>query len=160
MSVYAEELRIAMRRWATGVTVVSVNYQGERHGMTVSSFTSISLNPSLILVSLEQGTKTHRLVEQAGYFGVTILADGQESISRRFAGVNSEGEDRFAGIDTFTLVSGAPLIQGGLSFLDCRVVSTLTAGTHTIFIGEVLVVQQGQVGQPLIYYQQGYHTLC
>ena len=74
MPVPSDELRVAMRAWATGVTVVAAQYENILHGMTVSSFTSASLKPPLVLVSLEIGTRTHQFVEKAGTFGITILA--------------------------------------------------------------------------------------
>ena len=156
-----EALRLVMRTWATGVTVVSTELEGVRHGMTVSSFTSVSLDPPLVLVSLERGTQTHRLLEQSGHFAVTVLGEGQQSISDRFAGRQTDGEERFAGLETFTMVSGAPLICGGLSYFDCRVISTYPAGTHTVFMGEVLAVQGGdESAAPLLYHDRDYHQLC
>lgn len=148
-----------MRHWSTGVTIVSALHDGHRHGMTVSAFTSVSLDPPLVLVSLEQVTKTHKLVQEAGYFGVTILDQNQREISDRFAGRLTEPTDRFEGLETFTLVSGAPLLRHGLAWMDCRVVVTYQAGDHTVFIGEVLSVQSGEAGQPLIYYNRDYHHL-
>ena len=156
-----EALRMVMRTWATGVTVVAAELDSVRHGMTVSSFTSVSLDPPLVLVSLERGAQTHHLTEQSGYFAVTVLGEGQQAISDRFAGRQTDGEERFAGLDTFTLVSGAPMISGGLSYFDCRVVSTYPSGTHTVFIGEVLAVQGGdESAAPLLYHDRDYHQLC
>ena len=148
-----------MRQWSTGVTIVSALYDGHQHGMTVSAFTSVSLDPPLVLVSLEQVTKTHKLVQEAGYFGVTILDQNQQEISDRFAGRLTELTDRFEGLETFTLVSGAPLLRRGLAWMDCRVVVTYQAGDHTVFIGEVLAVKSGEAGRPLIYYNRDYHHL-
>ena len=159
MPANPEELRQAMRLWTTGVTIVSAEHNNRRHGMTVSSFTSLSLDPPLVLVSLEQVTKTHRLVQQAGYFGVTILDESQKQISDRFAGRITEYSDRFIGLETFTLVSGAPLLAGGLAWLDCRVVVTYQAGNHNVFIGEVLAVKSKADGQPLLYFDRDYRHL-
>lgn len=150
-----------MRNWATGVTVVATELNGARHGMTVSSFTSVSLDPPLVLVSLERGTQTHRLLEQTGNFSVTVLGEGQQAISDRFAGRMADDGGRFAGLETFTLVTGAPFIRGGLAYLDCRVVMTYLAGTHTVFIGEVMAVQGGdETAAPLLYHDRDYHQLC
>jgi len=160
MPVSPDELRNAMRQWASGVTVVAAQYQGARHGMTVSSFTSVSLDPPLVLISLERGSRTHSLLEQSGYFGVTLLCSDQIEISQRFAGGVPDGQDRFAGLQTFTLASGAPLLSDGLSFFDCKVVSTYQAGTHTVFIGEVLAVQEASSGRPLLHYNRAYMELC
>lgn len=159
MLVNSEELRNVMRNWATGVTVVSAEYEGVRHGMTVSSFTSLSLSPPLVLVSLEKGTQTHRLVQAAGHFGVTILGQEQAGISDIFAGRKSDSEDRFAGLETFTLVSGAPILRGGLGGFDCKISSMFDAGTQTVFIGEVLAVQNGGQASPLIYFDRSYRKL-
>jgi flavin reductase (DIM6/NTAB) family NADH-FMN oxidoreductase RutF len=163
MPVNPEDLRSALRHWATGVTVVTSAQGSLQHGMTVNSFTSVSLTPPLILVSLEQSTRTHALVKSAGYFGVTILSASQRSISERFAGRDTEHLDRFEGLDTRVLLSGAPFIMGGAAFLDCQVVATYDAGTHTLFIAEVTALEvPAQVGgssQPLVYYNRDYRGL-
>src|SRR3990172_6959975 len=116
-----EQLRQAMRAWTSGVTIVTASHAGEQHGMTVSSFTSIALEPPLIIISLQTDSRTHNLIAQANTFAVTILADGQQDISDRFAGRLTDVADRLAGIETETLVTGAPFIKGGLAYLDCRV---------------------------------------
>ena len=159
MVANAEDLRVAMRNWATGVCVVAVARDGVRHGMTVNTFTSLSLVPPLVMVSLERATKTHQLLEQTGSFAVTILRSDQQAISDRFAGRLPDDHDRFDGLETFTLLSGAPFLAGGLSYFDCQVVSTYPAGTHTVFIGAVQAVKRGDSGEPLLYFQQDYHGL-
>lgn len=153
------EFRKAMRNWSTGVTIVTVNHKGFQHGMTVSSFTSISLTPATVLISLERDARTHDLLLESGYFGVTILTAGQQAVSERFAGENTEFEDRFAGLETFTLVSGVPFIEGGLAFFDCRVIQTYALTTNTLFLGEVLAVREGAAGPPLLYYNRQYRRL-
>jgi len=152
-------MRAAMRQWATGVAVVSSLHDGARHGMTVSSFTSISLEPPLVLVSLSKEARTHDLVQRSGIFGVTLLNQAQQRISDRFAGRTSEDQDRFEGLESFSLHTGAPFLQGGLSFLDCRVIAAQDAGDHTLFIGQVIDLQVGPDGAPLIYYNRGYRRL-
>jgi flavin reductase (DIM6/NTAB) family NADH-FMN oxidoreductase RutF len=163
MSIQPEELRSVMRYWATGVTVVTAQHAGVRHGMTVNSFTSISLGPPLVLVSLEQTARTHDLVKEAGNFGITLLAEGQQQISDIFAGRQPGHIDRFEGLETFVLVSGAPLLRGGLAFLDCRVVSTYAAATHTLFIAEVVAAQSNPENEaqnwPLLYYNRTYRGM-
>jgi flavin reductase (DIM6/NTAB) family NADH-FMN oxidoreductase RutF len=163
MLVSPEELRSAMRRWVTGVTVVTTQDKGIRHGMTVNSFTSISLDPPQILVSLEQSSRTHKLVKTSGYFGVTVLSEDQKEVSDCFAGRHTENKDRFAGLETHTLSSGVPFISAGMAFLDCRVVSTYDVGTHTLFIAEVLYAAVSEESlesvRPLIYYNRAYRRL-
>lgn len=158
-SVDPESVRRAMRQWATGVTVVGASHGGIRRGMTVSSFTSISLDPPLVMVSIGREARTHGLIASARSFGVTILGADQQEISDRFAGRLTEDEDRFAGLDSFTLATGAPFLNGGLAFIDSRVHTTLEAGTSTVFVGEVVALKVGDAAQPLIYYQRGYHCL-
>lgn len=162
--VNPEALRLAMRRWATGVTVVTSEHQGNRHGMTVSSFTSVSLAPPLVLVSLENVTRTCKLVKESKVFAVTILGAHQQAISDRFAGREEppgEEADRFDGLKTYRLFTGAPLLVDGLSGFDCRVVAAYTAGTHTLFIGQVLAVRilGEEDPEPLVYFNRGYRWL-
>ena len=156
MAVDPENLRLAMRKWATGVTVLTTEYQGVIHGMTVNSFTSISLEPPLVLASLEKSTRTHGLVEKSGIFSVTILSEDQQEVSDCFAGRLSDKENRFENTDTFTLETGAPFISGGLAGVDCRVVASYEAGTHTLFIGEVVAVWISDHPSPLLYYNRSY----
>ena len=156
----SEDLRHAMRRWATGITVVSAASGGRMHGMTVSSFTSLSLEPPLVLVALYRHSRTHALVQSAGHFGVTILSEAQREISDRFAGRMPDDADRFAGLEVVTLKSGAPLLREGLAWFDCRVQQTIPTGSHTLFVGEVLAAQSFTGRRPLLYYDRAYRTLA
>jgi flavin reductase (DIM6/NTAB) family NADH-FMN oxidoreductase RutF len=159
MPVEADLLRQAMRFWVTGVTVVTAAHNGVQHGMVVSSFTSVSLTPPQILVSLAQDTRTHGLVTRSRSFGISILSASQQDVSDRFAGRVADELDRLAGLETFTLATNVPLIAGGLAYLDCHVVTTLGSGTHTIFIGEVLAAKNVGDGDPLIYFNRAYKKL-
>lgn len=154
-----EALREAMRLWTTGVTVASAEYEGVLHGMTVSSFTSVSLTPPLILVSLEIGTRTYNLVKRAGAFGVTILSADQQEVSNCFSNPQTELGDRFAGREVFRLETGAPFVKGGLAFFDCRVSDVYPVGTHAILIGEVIAVSSGGRDDPLLYFNRSYRYL-
>jgi flavin reductase (DIM6/NTAB) family NADH-FMN oxidoreductase RutF len=145
-----------MRHWTTGVGIATSADEGVQHGMTISSFTSLSLEPPLVLVSLGKSARTHDLALNSGVFAVTILSSLQQDISDRFAARISEVADRFAGVGTFALETGSPLIQGGLAYVDCRVTTTHDAGTHTVFIGEVVAVQAGEQGEPLVYFDKEY----
>jgi flavin reductase (DIM6/NTAB) family NADH-FMN oxidoreductase RutF len=127
--------------------------------MTVNSFTSVSLTPPLVMVSLERKTRTFNLVSQARSFGVTILSLDQQEVSDCFAGRCPDHTDRFEGLETFTMLTGAPFIRGGLAFFDCQVVSTYDAGTHCLFIGEVLAIQNGDASEPLLYYNRTYRRM-
>jgi flavin reductase (DIM6/NTAB) family NADH-FMN oxidoreductase RutF len=160
MTVAPDELRFAMRQWPTGVTIVSAHQNRIAHGMTVSSFASVSLEPPLVLISLEQKTRTHSLINRSGTFGVTILAADQQEISDRFAGRDSESDNRYTGLETHTLVTGSPFLTGYLACLDCRVVTQSPHANHTIFIGEVLAIKvNAERNDPLIYFNQAYCRL-
>ncbi len=155
----ADQLRSAMRAWTSGVTIVTAVHGGERHGMTVSSFTSISLDPPLIIISLQTASRTHDVVVKAGAFGVTILAASQQELSERFANRKSSMGERLDGLETETLVTGAPLIKGGLAYLDCRVTQSIPSGMNTLFIAEVMAVRGDDHEAPLVYHDRDYHRL-
>ena len=152
-----------MRYWASGVGIATAEYAGVRHGMTVSSFTSIALEPPIVLVSMHKSTRTHDLVLGSKAFGVTLLSEGQQELSARFAGALDDEEDRFDGVEAFTLETGSPLIAGGLSVFDCRLKDSYDAGTTTIMIGEVVaarVNQNVESLQPLLYQNRAYHKIA
>ena len=159
MTIQPEELRKAMRNWATGIPTVTAAHEGSQHGMTVSSFTSVSLEPPLVSVSLYKTSRTYDLVRAAGHFGVTILAADQEEISNIFAGRVPDTENRLEGLKVETLVSGAPFITGGLSFFDCRVTQEIPLGTNSLFVAEILDLHSGDDGNPLLYFDQKYQKL-
>ncbi|PKN91971.1 MAG: flavin reductase [Chloroflexi bacterium HGW-Chloroflexi-6] len=152
-------LRQAMRFWTTGVTIVTSAHENVQHGMTVSSFTSLSLKPPQVLIALAQNTRTHDLVNRSRIFGLTILAENQQELSDRFAGRIADELDRLDGIETFKMVTGAPLLSGGISCLDCRVVTMLGSGTHTVFVGEVLAARDLNGENPLVYFDRQYRKL-
>jgi flavin reductase (DIM6/NTAB) family NADH-FMN oxidoreductase RutF len=154
-----DQVRQAMRLWTSGVTIITAAHANESHGMTVSSFTSISLEPPLLMAALQKITRTSKLIAQAQTFGVTILSIGQEEISDRFAGRSDESKDRMDGIETEILVTGAPFIKGGLVYFDCRLTQTIDAGTSMIIIGEVVAVKHFD-GEPLLYHDRQYKQFC
>ena len=154
-----EQLRQAMRAWSSGVTIVTASYGGEQHGMTVSSFTSVALEPPMIIISLQTASRTQALVSQAHTFAVTILAEGQQEVSDRFAGRIPDAEDRLAGLETETLVTGTPFIKGGLAYLDCRVAQSIPVGANTLFLAEVVAARGNGESQPLVYHDRKYYKL-
>lgn len=159
MTVHAEQLRQAMRRWTSGVVIVTARYQDQIHGMTVSAFSSISLSPPLVLVSLANTTRTGEMIRLSGYFGVTILSEEQRELSEIFAGRVPDTQHRFAGVEIETLESGVPFLKGGLVYLDCRLVQMVPAGTTTLYIGEVIALAERQDKRPLVYYNRNYQSL-
>jgi len=159
MTLDPEQLRHAMRAWTTGVTVVTAKYLDQQYGMTVNSFTSISLEPPLVSLALKRLTHTCELVEKSGEFGVTILSAGQKELSDRFAGKFPEVKDRFEGVPTETLTLDIPLIKGGIAYFNCRVVNSIPAGENILFAAEVLAVRGEGEGDPLVYHNRVYHRL-
>jgi flavin reductase (DIM6/NTAB) family NADH-FMN oxidoreductase RutF len=159
MTLDPEKLRTAMRAWSAGVTLVTAVHESNVSGATVNSFTSISLEPALITISLQKSARTHSLILKSSAFGLTILSAEQSKLSDLFAGKMTEIKDRFAGLQTRTLATGSPLLVGGLAWLDCRVVQTFDAGMNTLFIAEVLAAQDINDGQPLVYHNRKYWEL-
>lgn len=160
MTLDPELLRAAMHAWTSGVTVVTAAYKGDQHGMTVNSFTSVSLEPPLIIISLQDTARTRELVYHAQAFGVTILSAAQEEISERFAGRTADSERRMAGLEIETLVTGAPFLKGGLAYFDCRVRQSVDVGPNTMFIAEVVAARGNGEGSPLLYHNRKYHRLA
>lgn len=158
MNVTGEELKESMRRWATGVAIVTSVDNIEKHGMTVNSFISISIEPPLICVTLANDTRTKKMVEKSHVFGVTILSDRQEEIANRFSGRIPDIENSFQELGFFTMESGVPFLVDGLGFLDCVVKYTYVMKNSTLFIGEVISTKNNS-GSPLIYHNRKYHQL-
>lgn len=159
MSLDPEQFRSSMRNWPAGVAIATAVRDGKPHGATVNSLTSISLEPALLSISLQKGTRIHETVVEAGHFGLTILSSQQAQLSDLFAGRKAGVEDRFADLETKTLLSGSPMITGGLAWLDCRVVQTVDAGKSTLFIAEALAGENFGTGAPLVYHNRDYWQL-
>lgn len=159
MQINENEFRQTMRLWATGVTVVTSMHAGKSHGMTVSSFTSVSANPPVVCVSINNQARTHQLITESACFGVTILEASQGAISDCFAGRVPEDGDRFDGVQVFTLETGSPLIEGGIAFFDCKVIKEIQFGQNTVFFGEVQSLKYLESGNPLLYTNRSYQTL-
>ena len=145
-------------RFATGVTVVTTVLDGRCHALTANSFTSVSLDPCLVLFCPEKLARFHDVVLAAGTFAVSVLAEGQQAVSRRFAARGRPLDGQFDGVGhTIGPITGAVLLDGALSTLECRTVSTTDAGDHTVVVGEVLGLDVPYpTGAPLLYYEGRY----
>jgi flavin reductase (DIM6/NTAB) family NADH-FMN oxidoreductase RutF len=161
VSVEPETFRRVMRRLATGVTVVTVRLGDGVHGMTANTFTSVSLSPALVLISVVKGGTTHEMITQAGHFAVNILSAAQRNLAERFAHQAPMPLEPFGDIPHHTSVSGAPILDEAIAFFDCAVVAAHDAGDHTLFIGEVLDLGfgKGRDADPLIFLDGKYTTL-
>jgi 4-hydroxyphenylacetate 3-hydroxylase, reductase component len=150
-------LKQAMRVYPQGVTVVTTGGRQGPRGITVSSFTSVSLDPPLVLVSIAKGSALHDTFRDARSFAVNFLADDQKSVSDRFAGrVNLP--DRFEGLKFREGVSGSPIIEGVRAVLECRSWKVYDGGDHSMIVGEVLAAKAFNSKRPLVYYSQQYTT--
>ncbi|MER3482104.1 MAG: MFS transporter [Meiothermus sp.] len=147
-----EQLRTAMSHWPSGVTVVAARFGDEVRGMTASSFTSVSLEPPLVLVCVNQNAHIWPILEKAGRFTVNLLPEGHEHTSAHFAGRPIEGYDPLSG-------EGNPVLQGALATLHCRTWAIYPGGTHKIVVGEVEKVESGDGSRPLVYWNRGYRQL-
>lgn len=146
----------ACAQFATGVAVAAVvDDQGEARGLTINSFTSVSLAPPLILICIGHTAGALPVFRARTHFGISVLNEDQRSVSDRFA---EHGRDRFQGASWCPGVTGVPLIPDALAWIECRVVRVEAAGDHDIFIGEVVRTIVGG-GPPLIYYGSAYRHL-
>jgi flavin reductase (DIM6/NTAB) family NADH-FMN oxidoreductase RutF len=150
-------LKQAMRVYPQGVTVVTMVGEKGPIGITVSSFTSVSLAPPLVLVSIAKSSALHEILSHAKKYAVNFLADDQKSVSDRFAG-RTGGEDRFAGIKSTKGVTGAPVIAGARAVIECKAWQTYEGGDHSILVGEVVSAKALSSKRPLVYYSQQYTT--
>ncbi len=158
MAVTADEFRAGLSRWASGVTIVTARAGEDIHGMTVSAFASVSLDPPLVLVCADKGTHTLPVIERGGCFAANVLTAAQSDLSNRFASSKDEFR-RFEGLDCDAGPTGSPLIPGCLANLDCRVVAAHEAGDHVIFVGRVEEIRLGE-GEPLLYFGSAYRELA
>ena len=159
MTISSEAFRDALRHFPSGVTIVTIQAGEARHGLTVSAFASISPEPPLIAVVIDQGHQAYPVLEQPGAtFAVNILRQEQADLSDRFAWVKDE--DRFQEGDWTTVATGAPVLRDAAAWLDCTLHSRLPAGTHTIYVGEVQASRVPQTeAAPLVYWNRGYRRL-
>ncbi len=149
--------KAALRRWCSGVTVVTSSGTAGPHGMTVSAFSSVSASPPLVLVCCNRSSNSYGVMVESGIFGVNVLAAGQEALSGRFS--DPDLDDRFAAIAwTPGARTGAPLLDGAAMQLECRTRRTHDEGTHAIFIGEVVSAFSSDVA-PLLYHDGAYARL-
>jgi 3-hydroxy-9,10-secoandrosta-1,3,5(10)-triene-9,17-dione monooxygenase reductase component len=154
MAMDKSELRRVMGHFSTGVTIVTTcDEAGVPYGLTANALSSVSLAPPLLLVCIDKGSKTYPCFEQSGVFTVNILADHQEALSRRFA---ASGGDKFEGVSYRLGTNRAPIIDGALAYLECKVTRSYDGGDHTIYIGEILRAETGETGKPLLFYRGGY----
>ncbi|RJO75223.1 flavin reductase [Nocardia panacis] len=154
-SVDPSVMRRTMGRFATGVAVITTEFEGEPHGMTVNSLTSVSLDPPLLLVCFTHGARSSDAVIAAGRFAVNVLSSRQEAIAMRFA---KRGEDHFAGLGLEYDGHRVPVVPRALAHLDCDVERVLDAGDHTVVFGAVRDVCSRE-GDPLGFFRGQFSSI-
>src|SRR5579871_71532 len=160
MSLNASDFRKAMGAFATGVTIITVDLDGEVHGMTANAFTSVSLDPMLVLVCVDASTRTHAHLHAKKRFGINVLCENQRAISEYYARPerSHENAETEAGARFDRTLHGTPVLHGALAYFECRLHSAELAGDHTVFIAEVedVVVRQGD---PLLFFRGKYRKI-
>jgi flavin reductase (DIM6/NTAB) family NADH-FMN oxidoreductase RutF len=149
----SHNLRNALGRFASGVTIVTTHHAGRTYGMTANSFVSVSLDPPLVLVSIDREAQIHQLLPQTGRYGVSVLAEDQEPLSHHFAGRVVDGVE-FRFFDR----AGVPLIEGALAHFVVHVIDAHPAGDHTLYIGRVEHFEFRE-GRPLVFHSGRYHKV-
>lgn len=156
MPIDKNELRRVMGHFATGVTVItSFRGSGELHGLTANAFTSVSLDPALLLICVDKKAESYPCFDESGVFTINILAADQEAVSRRFA---VSGGNKFEGVAYRLGGNGAPILEGTLGHIECRVTARHDGGDHTIYVGEVLEAETRE-HKPLVFFRGGYREL-
>lgn len=156
MALDPEDFKAVMSQWPSGVTVVTTVDEDGPTGMTASSFSSVSLNPSLISICIAKHLPTHARLQKAGVFAVNILSKDQINDGLRFAGMLKDVTDRFEGIETHTAETGSPLLSDSLGWVDCTIWAQHDGGDHTIFVGEVQAAGIDKTAAPLLYHSRSW----
>ena len=155
------QFKAVMGRWASGVTVITVKSGDIIHGMTASAFSSLSLEPPLVLVCVGQKQGSHKLMKDSGRFVVNLLAEDQHTLSDYFAKPRPEGKAQFEAVPHSFNEHGEPYLTGVLATMDCKVHAITEGGDHDIFIGHLTRIDVNErVESPLIYYKGKYRKLA
>lgn len=159
--VSCDDLRSVMGCFVTGVTVVTMRTAQGPHGMTVNSFTSLSLDPPLVLVCLRGNGHGAALLSRTEHFGISILSHRQAATGKWFAsGTRPAGDDAFARIPHRIGITGVALLDGSIAHLECRVIRRIEAGDHTIFVGEVISVSADADLDPLAFHRGRFRSVA
>jgi flavin reductase (DIM6/NTAB) family NADH-FMN oxidoreductase RutF len=147
------QFRNALGRFASGVTVITTQYEDRPHGMTANAFVSVSLDPPLVLVSVDNRATLHRILPVTGRYGVSVLAENQEKLSNHFAGRTIEGLHI-----RFTERLGIPVLEGAVACFVVSLIDAHPAGDHTLFIGQVEHFEAVD-DRPLLFYAGKYQQI-
>ena len=155
MPIDKNELRRIMGHFATGVTVITtISQDGTPYGLTANAFMSVSLEPPLLLISVDKKAESYPYFEQTRVFTISILRDDQEGLSRRFA---VSGGNKFEGVAYHRGANDVPILDDTLAHVECRLYATHDGGDHTLYLGEILEAETRE-GTPLLFYRGGYRA--
>jgi flavin reductase (DIM6/NTAB) family NADH-FMN oxidoreductase RutF len=156
MPIDKNQLRQVMGHFATGVTIITtLNKDGQLHGLTANAFTSVSLEPPLLLISVDKKAESYPAFEESKVFTVNILADGQEALSRKFA---VSGGNKFEGVAYRRGANGAAVLEGTLAHIECTLYAAYDGGDHSLYLGEIQEAETRE-GKPLVFYRGGYRAI-
>ena len=156
MAIDLQELRRIMGHFATGVTVITtMDKAGTPYGLTANAFASLSLNPPLVLICIDESVQCYPHLNESKLFAVNVLSEEQEKVSRRFA---TKGIEKFNGLPWHKGATGLALLDGAIGHIECKVIHAYDGGDHTIYVGEVLSASASD-DRPLIFFKGKYHRL-
>ena len=153
------DLRQVMRRWPSGVAILTASDGLTTHGLSVNSFTSVSIDPEMVTVTLANTTRAKRIVDSTGLFAINLLPETQAELSDVFAGRIPEHADRFAGVETTPGLTQIPLLKAASAHVECRVVHTYEMPHSTLYVAEVLRAEKNADAPPLVYFNREYHRI-
>ena len=153
MTVSRNKFKKTLGSFATGVTIVTTCLNNKHHGLTVNAFSSLSMDPPLVLICIDKKTESNRILKQSKIFAINILNKKQKNLSKIFSDPNNK--NRFYGVKTTTKITGSPIIVNSLGYIDCTVVKIIPAGDHNIFIGKIITLNSKNL-DPLIYHRGNY----
>lgn len=146
-----EKIDEAFKKLTNGVYIITTKHAGKINGMTAAWVTRVSFVPPLVLISIGKTRFSHDLIKNSGVFAVNILKEGQVDMGKHFGFQSGNKVDKFANIPYDIKATGSPILRDTAGYLDCKVVSALEAGDHTIFIGEVIDASIDKEAKPLVY---------
>lgn len=153
-------IKEVLSHFASGVTIVTTQNGEMPYGLTVSAFCAVSLEPPLVLVCINKTAGSHDVLLETRRFAVNLLTIDQKALSQRFADSNLEPWQRFDGVAYRQAVTGSPILEGCLAFLDCTVYAVYDGGDHSILVGSVVECGVENLRPPLLYYHRAYHTVA
>jgi len=159
MTLNQDDFKRVLGSFATGVTIVTFKNDEEIHGLTVNAFSSVSLDPPLILVCVKKNSTSHTMISESTDFVVNILSDKQKDLAWNFANPKLGSQERYENVCYEFNRNGVPVFADNLAWLECKTVEQLAGGDHTVFIGRVEDVGFSEIEKPLLYYRSKFHGI-